>query len=190
MALFIAAIAYLAALVAPIVIALMVVSKTAQFWDARYKGRAIAAKAGVGEILVSLAGLVVVGGMIFLSLILAALSSAQSGSRDSQRKSDLNQYRTALEQYKADKGSYPVQAVPAPISLAGVSTGLVPTYLQETLDDPQEGKHYYYVSNGTSYGVCADLERENEYGGTHGWRASPAINGAGPEPASACTPGP
>ena len=48
---------------------------------------------------------------VLAALILAALSSAQKGSRDSRRKSDLNQYKTALAQYAGDNnGNYPVQA--------------------------------------------------------------------------------
>lgn len=49
---------------------------------------------------------------IILSLSLVSLEGSKKASRDSQRKANLEQIRSALEMYKADKGYYPLQADP------------------------------------------------------------------------------
>lgn len=99
---------------------------------------------------------------VLAALVLAALNSAQQGSRDSKRKSDLNQYKTALQQYISDTGSYPAASTStAMTSTSAPYSSLTGTYMSTFLDDPQtaSGARYYYISNGTDFGVCVNLER-------------------------------
>ena len=118
---------------------------------------------------------------VLAALVLAALSSAHKGSRDTKRKSDLNQYKTALATYQNDNnGSYPAQATATAVNAdtsvpyAALATG---GQLTNRPKDPQAGtgatdsNSYYYISTGTDYGMCTDLER----GG--GFQVGPTYSG-------------
>ncbi len=99
---------------------------------------------------------------ILAALILAALNSAQQGSRDSRRKSDLNQYKTALAQFRSDEGTYPVSANVAMTSTAAPYAGtpaLDDGYMTAFLSDPTSGQSYYYIGSANDFGVCTNLER-------------------------------
>lgn len=123
---------------------------------------------------------------VLAALILAALSSAQKGSRDARRKSDLNQYKTALAQYNADQNTYPVAAVgtvtvgTAPACGANLAA-LTPNYLSKCLVD-SNGQNYYYIGTATAFGVCADEERK---AGTR-FEVGPTISQETSGAASAC----
>lgn len=129
---------------------------------------------------------------VLAALILAALSSAQKGARDSKRRSDLNQYKTALSQFASDNnGSYgTAQATAASIT----GTGTLPcsntgwsnymtsggNCLTGTTANP-----YYYVTNAGSsdFGVCVQLERDS----TKQYAVGPTFSGDSTGTASACT---
>lgn len=100
---------------------------------------------------------------VLAALILAALSSAQKGARDSRRKSDLNQYKTALAQYNGDKNLYPTQT-PATIASGNEPcTSLqAGNYLSTCLTDPKNtgaNVYTYGSANGTDFAACVPLER-------------------------------
>lgn len=124
---------------------------------------------------------------ILAALTLAALSSAQKGSRDAKRKSDLNQYKTALAQYQSDKDSYPGRTPSGAISTStqpwtALGTGGA-EYMKAFIDDEKSGQHYYYGSLGVdNFGMCADLERE---AGTR-FQVGPTISETAVGAASAC----
>lgn len=87
--------------------------------------------------------------------------SATTNSRDSKRRSDLNQYRTALANYAADHGgSYPNTKSATAMSAKSVPfSALKGIYLVTFSDDSKApSRHYYYASDGKRYGICADLE--------------------------------
>jgi len=108
---------------------------------------------------------------ILASLLLARFSSAEKSGRDTRRKSDLNQYRTALENYAVKtNGLYPsyTGTIDASVSLC---SALGATYIASCPQDPrQDGSTYYYryLSNGagspninaTQYILWAKMERE------------------------------
>lgn len=99
---------------------------------------------------------------ILAALILAALNSAQKGARDSQRLSDLNQYKTALAQYQSDFGG----AYPAGADVSATTIGLSPTYMNPAPTPPQSGpagaKTYSYFQGSTSgFVICVNSERDN-----------------------------
>lgn len=97
-------------------------------------------------------------------------SATNKRSRDSKRKSDIEQMRQALEMYRADNGSYPAPAV-GWNELTQLSTYLVDKgYLTAIPADPIPTvplqKYYYQPTNqmaGLYYGYClsANLESEN-----------------------------
>jgi len=90
---------------------------------------------------------------ILAALTLTSFSSARRAARDTQRKSDLEQIRSALEMYRSDVGAYP----------GTISGGIIgpggQTYL-EAMSDPDTDKIYYYLSADpfTTYNLCATLE--------------------------------
>ncbi len=95
-------------------------------------------------------------------------------SRDTQRKNDLHQIQTALEQYYQDKGKYPLTSGATPVTPCTSSqtyeilngTACVDwgssfsPYIQTLPKDPSKGQNYvYYSSDGQSYYLYASLER-------------------------------
>lgn len=109
---------------------------------------------------------------ILAALVLAALASAQKGARDSQRKSDLNQYKVALAQYKADLDTYPVSAVgPVTNTAPGALSVLSPQYMSSFPKNPN-GVAYNYQGTTLDFGMCADLER-----GTNDFAVGPTFSG-------------
>jgi len=84
---------------------------------------------------------------ILASLILARYSTAEKSARDAQRKSDLNQYRTALENYATKTGGIYIIRT----TVGNASTGepcttlLAQSYLSVCPSDPR-----YSVSDPSS----------------------------------------
>lgn len=91
---------------------------------------------------------------ILAGLTLSSYSGAQKQARDSQRKSDLNQYRNALEVYAGANGlKYPGYTTR---TTASSTTGLCATtrlgnMMSSCPADPTTGT-YYYRSNGDNTG--------------------------------------
>lgn len=109
-----------------------------------------------------------------LSVIgVASYTSINRRSRDAKRKSDLEQVRSALEMYRADKGFYPGSSTGF-IQLTSLDNGsgsgpLIPTYMPSIPMDPKSTSQtpitYYYSPLGTvapfySYCICANLESQ------------------------------
>ena len=88
------------------------------------------------------------------SIALVSFRSSRISGRDSKRKVDLEQIRSALEMYRADGGSYPVGTDISALSVLS-------DYL-EIPTDPlvDSGRVYYYFSDGQIYALCAALEGE------------------------------
>jgi general secretion pathway protein G len=68
-------------------------------------------------------------------------------SRDSKRKTDLEQIRQALETYRSENGVYP-----------STTTDLVSDYITILPTDPKEGSYTYTPDTTTTYTLCATLE--------------------------------
>ena len=90
-------------------------------------------KSVLGFTLIELLVVIAIIGLL-ASVVLLALNSARSKSRDAKRIADVRQMITALELYYNDNAGYPVQATAAKI-VTGVAAGtntmanLVPTYI-------------------------------------------------------------
>ena len=76
-------------------------------------------------------------------------------SRDSKRKTDLEQIRQALETYRAETGAYPATA-----TWKTDLTNPTEVYINSIPQDPKEGTYTYtYARNSTTtYTLCATLE--------------------------------
>lgn len=95
------------------------------------------------------------------SFLMVNFLGARSRARDGQRKSDLQQIRVALEQYRADQSAYP----PAPLPSCGSSlTYNGVTYMQKIPCDPTNtGQYIYnYTTSGSVYRLITCLENGND----------------------------
>jgi len=108
---------------------------------------------------------------ILTSLTLVSYSGAQKQTRDTQRRSDLNQYRNGLETYASNNnGLYPDNAYSGDsVNKSGIFAEdgpLIDEYLTSFIADPvnvQTGTFQYYysyygASDGLSYKLVAGLE--------------------------------
>lgn len=125
---------------------------------------------------------------VLAALMLASLATAQKGSRDTKRRSDLNQYRIALAQYAAANDS----TYPGVTPVTGMSSTNSPyvqlsagSYLSGFNDDPKTPGNYQYVTDanpGTNFGICVQLERNS----SEMFVVGPTF--AGTKPNATCTP--
>ncbi len=101
--------------------------------------------------------LVVVTIILVLSgLGLVTYTGTQRKARDSKRKADLEQLRSALEMYRDDEDLYPIGTGSVSSTLGDLTSG---NYIDSLPEDPK-GYSYYYNSdaNGYTYSLCAYLE--------------------------------
>jgi prepilin-type N-terminal cleavage/methylation domain-containing protein len=99
--------------------------------------------------------LVVIGIIgILVALATVSYSSAQKSGRDAKRKQDMVAIQNALEQYYSDNNySYPTAAT------GGCGAAL--SYMRSAWPtDPIGTTPYTQSCYGTSYCVCADLEKD------------------------------
>lgn len=94
---------------------------------------------------------------ILATLLIARYGQAEKSARDTQRKSDLNQYRIALENYAAvNNGKYPVANTNCAHELCN-SGGPLVSFMSICPRDPlfaecppgEGGRSYNYASNAT-----------------------------------------
>lgn len=97
--------------------------------------------------------LLVVIAIIGILIAVGSLSYAKAVqlSRDSRRKTDLEQIRQALETYRSENASYPANM-----------SSLEPDYITIVPNDPKEGTpgytYAYTQLSSTTYKLCAELE--------------------------------
>lgn len=99
--------------------------------------------------------------IVLIGMLTAFLASNYIGvrqrARDAQRKSDVQQLRSALELYRADRGVYPASAQ-FPSCGSAFADGAT-TYIQKVPCDPLGGNYTYTPSPGSlSYTIQACLE--------------------------------
>lgn len=102
---------------------------------------------------------------ILASLTLVSYTGAQKQTRDTQRRSDLSQYRNGLETYAStNNGLYPIQTSRYDTTSFCVAGGALAKFISLCPKDPLTTKKYYYLSDATGekYILYADLE-------TAGW---------------------
>lgn len=105
----------------------------------------------------------IIGLLVAVSLF--GVQGARVSARDSKRKADLEQIRSALELYKADCNDYPGASgspplVPSPLVGDNTPTtcSSTNTYISGVPTDPVSGNYYRYVPATTTYELWAYLE--------------------------------
>ena len=85
-------------------------------------------------------------------------------ARDAQRKKDLADLQTALEEYKTKNGSYPKATdLQQTVSSQLLMTALVPNFLTAMPIDPLPSVYWYeYTSDSTSYILRAVAENSGD----------------------------
>jgi type II secretion system protein G len=87
---------------------------------------------------------------VLASLVIVNLSTANRKSRDSRRKADLNEIKTALELYYDDFLGYPA-----------ATSSLAPNYIKTVPTDPRAPAQTYtytVAANGSAWTLNATLE--------------------------------
>lgn len=100
--------------------------------------------------------MVIIG--ILTALSLAAFTGARKTARDSKRKADLEEVRSALEMCRTDddEGEYPIGTL-----VSGSAITCDTSSYMTIPADPLSGQRYYYTSSdGVTYALCAKLETE------------------------------
>lgn len=98
---------------------------------------------------------------IVITVALIAFKGAQASGRDTKRKADLQDIRSALEIYRTDCGSYPASLTlgsPLTATCVGSSSS---TYMSSVPNDPlnaRDSTSYAYTSTSNTYTLCARLE--------------------------------
>lgn len=93
---------------------------------------------------------------ILITMSIASFGTITKRSRDTRRKSDIEQVRSALEAYRANNKFYPNTGSG---SYAEITTlPLEPAYISDIPDDLNTTVHYYYKAtnlvSGNYYGYC------------------------------------
>lgn len=101
---------------------------------------------------------------ILAAMVLVGLTGVRARARDAQRKSDLRQVKTAIEQYLADQKPEKYPAATTGNTVAGLSTDLVTTYIKALPEDPQGTNVYQYLVDSTraNYSLWANLENDKD----------------------------
>lgn len=87
---------------------------------------------------------------VIMAFSFVGFSQARKSARDTKRKADLEQIRSALEIYRND-----IKAYPATGNLGALS----PNYIATLPTDPTTGQIYgYSLVSPNSYALCAYLE--------------------------------
>lgn len=90
---------------------------------------------------------------VLMAIALVSFRGAQVVARDTQRKTELEEIRSALEVYRTDEGSYP----------AALSTLEAGGYLDPLPVDPRPNDYQYEYSTDTIiYNLCAHLEASTD----------------------------
>lgn len=105
---------------------------------------------------------------ILSGLVLTSYSGAQKQARDSQRRSDLNQYRLALESYAASNNSkYPSYAAETEKSASDLYSDYLSAFMSSAISDPKDtGDYVYgYFEDGSTANPSASAENYVLFGG-------------------------
>lgn len=105
---------------------------------------------------------------ILIAIGIASYATINKQSRDTKRKSDIEQLRSALEMYRAENGNYPNIVGGSYSDASGLSTTLTPTYIPVIPSDPKSTGTYIYrylptgLVSGKYYGYCLSAQLETQ----------------------------
>lgn len=97
---------------------------------------------------------------VLMALSFAGFSQARKISRDSKRKADIEQIRSAIELYRTDVGSYPSTiSIPADCGSHSLASA-TDTYMASIPTDPSCPNQYYRYNriDPNHYCLCSRLE--------------------------------
>jgi general secretion pathway protein G len=105
---------------------------------------------------------------ILTAVGMVSYTNINKRSRDTKRRSDMEQIRSALEMYRADNGSYANTGGGSWSDASNLSTTLVSSYMSAIPSDPKSTTQTYRYQatnlvSGNYYGYCLSslLESEN-----------------------------
>jgi len=101
---------------------------------------------------------------VIMAFSFVGFSQARKSARDTKRKADLEQIRSALEIYRTDCKTYPTTITPGSPLVGAAAICAGNTYMSAVPADSTTGQSYYYSGSTNSYTLCALLET----GGTTG----------------------
>lgn len=106
---------------------------------------------------------------IILAIGIASYATINRQSRDTKRKADVEQIRSALEMYRTDAGSYPGGSSSWQDTKTALQTLVDNNYLPSVPADPLPNGEYWYeplnqAPNGSYYGYCLCSTLENYFG--------------------------
>lgn len=101
-----------------------------------------------------------------VTLSVASYTTVNKRSRDTKRKSDIEQLRNALEIYRAENKKYPGAGSGNWTDAGNLSTDLVSTYIAVIPSDPDTSLVYRYQATteigGDYYSYCLSSKIESE----------------------------
>lgn len=105
---------------------------------------------------------------VLVAIGVVSFQSVNKRSRNTKRRADVEQIRSALEMYRADNGYYPSDGSGSWTDATNLETSLVTTYIAQIPSDPTTGVTYRY--KGTNplgaptryYGYCVSTKLEGE----------------------------
>jgi type II secretion system protein G len=103
---------------------------------------------------------------ILIAIGIASYTTINRQSRDTKRRSDMEQIRSALEMYRADNGWYPAAGSGSWTLATNLESDLVTAYILAIPADPKSTQYYMYrattSNNGHYYGYCLGGTLESE----------------------------
>ncbi len=104
---------------------------------------------------------------VLTAIGMVSYTNINKRSRDTKRKSDMEQIRSALEMYRSDNGFYPNNGNGSWINADNLSTTLVPNYMAAIPPDPKSSTQVYRFQatnlvSGNYYGYCLSSLIESE----------------------------
>lgn len=102
-----------------------------------------------------LVGATIIGVLVAIGVV--SYASVNKRSRDTKRRSDIEQLRSALEMYRADIGYYPNNGGGGWTDANYLTNVLVPTYMPVVPSDPKAHMYEYRATDpsaGLYYGYC------------------------------------
>lgn len=106
---------------------------------------------------------------ILISFLAASFFGVRQKTQDAQRKTDLQNIQSALEQYRSDNGTYITDTDFFAIACGDAFTGPGSVvYMQKTPCDSEANTKYFYhtYNSGLSYVLVSCLENTDDKSGT------------------------
>ena len=106
--------------------------------------------------------LLVIG--VLLTISISAYVNLRANSMDQRRKTDLEQLRSALEQYRSVNNAYPTPGASPGLSFGTDSLeDATHTYMATIPQDPESPRRtYFYTTVGDDYTLATELTRAED----------------------------